>query len=333
MDYNLHNDIFDKIFYNIKLWFVPFSDNRYSPKFLNSKLLFYVVILIVFAKIIFISVSLNFPKYTFFADISKIELQNMVNSQRRAIGLTPLAENTKLDQAAMLKAQDMINNGYFAHQSPTGVTPWFWFKKIGYNYKYAGENLAIGFFESSDVYNAWFDSDSHRNNFLSSNYTEVGTAILTGNFDGAPATVVVQLFGKQKPLATSTVKTTQTTVTTNTSKDLPSQTSSTKPVNIIIDKKTVLGAEDNIISIKEASPESKNSLKSQILNAIFYSYEELLQKSVFVLFLLVSIISIMNILINYNFQNRKLVLKSFAMVLILLIGISLDKNLLTLWIS
>jgi len=35
--------------------------------------------------------------------------------------------------------------GYFEHISPQGLSPWFWFRNRATNYRYAGENLAIGF--------------------------------------------------------------------------------------------------------------------------------------------------------------------------------------------
>src|SRR6185436_7850636 len=104
-----------------------------------------------------------------------------------------------LNKAAMAKAQDMVKNGYFAHESPQGISPWYWFKQAGYVYKYAGENLAVGFVDSKTVYDAWFNSPSHKANLLNKNYTQVGTAIVSG-FDGN-SIVVVQEFGR--PLATT----------------------------------------------------------------------------------------------------------------------------------
>src|SRR6185436_16880757 len=77
--------------------------------------------------------------------------------------------------------------------------PWYWFKQAGYVYKYAGENLAVGFVDSKTVYDAWFNSPSHKANLLNKNYTQVGTAIVSG-FDGN-SIVVVQEFGR--PLATT----------------------------------------------------------------------------------------------------------------------------------
>ena len=89
----------------------------------------------------------------------------------------------------------MSNLGYFAHESPTGVTPWFWFKEAGYTFLYAGENLAINFTESSDVENAWMASPKHKENILNANFREIGIATVDGVYNNNPTTFVVQMFG------------------------------------------------------------------------------------------------------------------------------------------
>ncbi len=94
-----------------------------------------------------------------------------------------------------MKADDMATKGYFAHTSPEGLTPWYWFAQVGYNYTYAGENLAINFNESKDVDTAWLASPTHRANILNSHYTEIGIATAQGMYKGVQATFVVQMFG------------------------------------------------------------------------------------------------------------------------------------------
>lgn len=114
-------------------------------------------------------------------------------------GLPPLSENPVLDRAAALKAADMMQKNYFAHTSPDGTDPWHWFKVSGYNYRFAGENLAIGYVDSQEVNQAWLDSPTHRANILNRNYKEIGIAVLQGSFQGAKTTVVVQEFGTKQP--------------------------------------------------------------------------------------------------------------------------------------
>ena len=194
MNYSLEGgEIFNKISQKIKNFFVSHTNIIYAQKLLMSNFLLYLIVFTFVIKLIIVGIQTPIPQNLFFADITKIDLVNMLNENRKTLGLNVLVENETLNKAAKLKAEDMIKNNYFSHQSPQGITPWFWFKKAGYTYKYAGENLAVGFVDSETVYNAWFNSSSHRDNLLNKNYTEIGTAVVEG-FE-SNSIVVVQLFG------------------------------------------------------------------------------------------------------------------------------------------
>ncbi len=120
----------------------------------------------------------------------------LVNSAREANKLNTLKESYILDKAAEDKLNDMIKNNYFAHTSPQGVTPWHWFKINNYDYEYAGENLAIGFYDAVDQHNAWMNSSKHRKNILNPHYNEIGVAIKKGIINNQKVIITVQLFGK-----------------------------------------------------------------------------------------------------------------------------------------
>ncbi|MCL5114569.1 MAG: CAP domain-containing protein [Patescibacteria group bacterium] len=130
-------------------------------------------------------------------------LVDETNAARASDDLSSLKPSALLGAAARDKANDMAKNGYFAHTSPTGVTPWYWFQKVGYNFEYAGENLAINFIDSQDVMNAWMNSPEHRANILDSHFTQIGIATAEGTYEGRPAIFVVQLFGTPAPIAAS----------------------------------------------------------------------------------------------------------------------------------
>ena len=89
----------------------------------------------------------------------------------------------------------MIKNDYFAHTSPAGINPWFWYEKDGYDYKYAGENLAINFLKAEDQHKAWMASPTHRKNILNDKYQEIGVAVDAGKINGQMAIIAVQEFG------------------------------------------------------------------------------------------------------------------------------------------
>jgi len=129
------------------------------------------------------------------ADIVPAKVIQLANDDRRAAGLTDLQENEKLSRAADQKALDMLTNDYFAHTSPKGITPWKWIEKEGYDYNFAGENLAMDFTAAEKMNQAWLASPTHRANILSDRYTDIGVAAENGLINGHETTVVVQMFG------------------------------------------------------------------------------------------------------------------------------------------
>lgn len=131
------------------------------------------------------------------SDIAPGEVIALTNSAREKEGLIPLVSNTKLASAARDKAEDMLKNDYFAHTSPKGVDPWYWIKKAGYEYKYAGENLAINYTDAKEQHSAWMKSATHRANILNAHYREIGVATVEGKINGETSLVTVELFGTQ----------------------------------------------------------------------------------------------------------------------------------------
>jgi hypothetical protein len=130
-------------------------------------------------------------------------LVTYTNEARVSGNLPVLRRNALLDMAAQKKAEDMIANGYFAHYSPTGVTPWHWLEVAGYAYTSAGENLAIDFFDSKDVVDAWMNSPTHRANIMKQKYSDIGMAVAEGEFNGHRTAFVVEFFGVPQIAAAS----------------------------------------------------------------------------------------------------------------------------------
>ncbi len=129
-----------------------------------------------------------------FRPLTSQEILNLVNIDRTKHDLAPLTLNPTLNLAAMAKAEDMINKDYFAHVGPDGTNPWYWFKSLGYDYAYAGENLAEGYLDAHDLENSWMASPSHRANILSPFYSEAGLAVVNRN----SANIIVQFFGSKE---------------------------------------------------------------------------------------------------------------------------------------
>ncbi|QQS21255.1 MAG: hypothetical protein IPL87_01865 [Candidatus Moraniibacteriota bacterium] len=132
---------------------------------------------------------------SFAAPFSKEEVLRFVNEDRRAAGLPEFQENEKLSFAAERKASDMLRGQYFAHTSPQGTTPWYFFDEAGYDYRFAGENLAISFSDAKSQEEAWMASSSHRDNILSEKFRDTGIAVREGTFHGKPTLLTVTFFG------------------------------------------------------------------------------------------------------------------------------------------
>jgi hypothetical protein len=131
----------------------------------------------------------------FASSISASDVVIQTNQQRAGGGLGALTVNSRLNEAAQAKAQHMFSNQYWAHIAPDGTTPWAFFKRAGYGYSVAGENLARDFDNTGDMVGAWMASPSHRANIMNSRYTEIGVAVVNGTLQGTETTLVVQFFG------------------------------------------------------------------------------------------------------------------------------------------
>lgn len=107
----------------------------------------------------------------------------LVNEQRAAYGLSPLTLNTELSNVARLKSQDMHDNNYFDHTSPTYGSPFDMMASFGISYQAAGENIAMGYATPEAVMEAWMNSSGHRANILNSSYTQIGVGyVADGNY-------------------------------------------------------------------------------------------------------------------------------------------------------
>ncbi len=180
---------------------LPYPEPGTRARLLKNSALFFYVLVLLFSQAYLYKLS---PRILGFAtNIATSELYQLVNQERSGLGLTTLKRNYKLEQAALKKAQDMFAKNYWAHYAPDGsTTPWQFILKAGYNYKYAGENLAKDFNTSSSVVVAWMNSSSHRANIVNKNYKDIGMVAVNGTLLGEETTLVVQMFGT--PLGTST---------------------------------------------------------------------------------------------------------------------------------
>ncbi len=128
--------------------------------------------------------------------LAKEGILRLTNEQRAKFDSGELAGNTRLEQAAGIKLDDMLNKQYFDHIAPDGTGIANLAKKTGYEFILIGENLALGSFEDdSDLVNAWMQSPGHRENILNKNFKEIGIAVKKGIYEGEEVWIAVQEFG------------------------------------------------------------------------------------------------------------------------------------------
>lgn len=120
----------------------------------------------------------------------------LTNEERQQKGAATVKANSLLNQAAQMKADDMASKSYYSHISPDGTIPPYWLNKVGYKYAAMGENLVIDRESSEAVVSAWMGSDSHRENMLNPELTEIGVGIAKGNYKGRDTIYVVQMLAR-----------------------------------------------------------------------------------------------------------------------------------------
>jgi uncharacterized protein YkwD len=139
------------------------------------------------------------------SDITRASVVAVMNEYRAEHHLPPLREDLRLDAAADDRMRDMEDQGYWAHESPDGRSPFTWLEPQGYQYHYAGENLATGFETTELLVAGWMESPGHRDNILSPHFEDCGIAIIDGlTMRRGKGKSIVVMFGATRPAAIAT---------------------------------------------------------------------------------------------------------------------------------
>ncbi len=206
--------MFEAMRRHLKNYLIPHEGNNNRPHLLREAGAVFLGLLVVgiFGFSVFRGLIVN-RTADFTAAVLPVVLVNITNDDRDEEGLLELTVNPLLEEAARMKAEHMAENSYFAHVSPDGIDPWYWFYRAGYTFTEAGENLAVNFVDSEDVVRAWMDSPGHRANILNGKFTEIGIAAVKGEYKGKKTIFVVQMFGtpakvaQAKPVESSLART------------------------------------------------------------------------------------------------------------------------------
>lgn len=244
----------NKVFESVKRFFMPCAENGFKPRILENDLFFLVAGFLIGLKILSVISFGNYLGADIFNQLSQSDLYQLINQERRQNGEQPLAVSSRLEAAAQLKLADMLQNNYFAHNSPQGATPWSWIQKANYNYAIAGENLAMNFYSSSEAMKAWMASESHRKNILLKDFSETGIAVGYGSFNGEKTAMAVQMFGRPFEGGAG-AKTAKTKIVSKTPSPQPESKST---ITLVPQKKTVSQKLSPIV-LTRAQPEVKSA--------------------------------------------------------------------------
>lgn len=115
-------------------------------------------------------------------DLEK-RMLDLVNAERAKAGLRPLAVDPELTDVARQHSADMFARGYFAHDTPEGLTPFDRMRNSHVQFLTAGENLALA--PTLPVaHNGLMNSPGHRANILRAQFGRVGIGIMDGGIRG-----------------------------------------------------------------------------------------------------------------------------------------------------
>jgi uncharacterized protein YkwD len=111
------------------------------------------------------------------------QMLELVNRERLAARLRPLAPDPELTEVARKHSADMFARGYFAHDTPEGLDPFARMRAAGVRYLTAGENLALA--PSLQVaHHGLMNSPGHRANILHPQFGRLGIGIMDGGIRG-----------------------------------------------------------------------------------------------------------------------------------------------------
>lgn len=169
-----------------------------SPKKRNFSIAKIIILLLaVFVGLRLIYWHLFLPMSVRASDLTLENILNAINKERSLRNLVLLNTDSRLSLAAQGKAADMEARHYFSHTDPEGNYIWPKIVAAGYTpYLQLGENLAIEFYNTDSLVNAWMNSPTHRANVLNEGFRDQGMGLEFGNADaGQYHSAITNTFG------------------------------------------------------------------------------------------------------------------------------------------
>jgi uncharacterized protein YkwD len=194
----------------LKDLFIPHAGNNYQPHALKPKRLAFHAASAVAIKLVLFGFLTIMPVQAWLAPEIILEqsrkIITLTNDLRARAKLNILSESQRLNQAAAAKAQDMLLDQYFAHVNGTKNLS-YWMKLSKYDYRVAGENLAMGFSDADETLAAWQKSPTHLANLVDPDFKEIGVAVTAGLYQEIETSFVAQMFGTPRTVTAASTLT------------------------------------------------------------------------------------------------------------------------------
>jgi hypothetical protein len=297
----------------LKMHFIPHEGNNHRPHILHQRNIHRILAFVMFVEVFaFLVPTIAFVGNAAVGTVLPDVLSELTNQERKALSLPALAVSPLLNVAAQAKANDMAANSYFAHVSPDGKTPWYWIEQAGYHYRYAGENLAVNFTDSQDVTHAWMNSPTHRANIVKASYTQIGTGVAQGTYQGTPTIFVAQDFGD--PAVVAPIAEAPATPSTASVKTVLPPSVATVPAHPVT---SVLGAESTIVPPAPPAPSVQPVIHATFWQRLMASPRNTTNMLLFGILGIVALALFLNIGIKISHHHPDLILNGVMVIAVI----------------
>ncbi len=113
-------------------------------------------------------------------DALRHEVAARINHERARAGLATLRPSPLLDGVAQRHACDNAAHNRMSHTGSDGSQVGERFRRAGYSFRRANENVALGQRDAATVVGAWMRSPGHRHNMLDRGTQELGLGLARG---------------------------------------------------------------------------------------------------------------------------------------------------------
>jgi len=136
----------------------------------------------------------------FQVSLTSADIIKTINAERAKNNIELLAENTKLDQAANLRAESIASsNDWTTQASKSNFSYTDALNQVGYSNITTAEIFDGGYLNVDDLFNSWHKNQNIIDVYLDSKFQDIGVSVTTGNFQDCKVPVISVILGGYSP--------------------------------------------------------------------------------------------------------------------------------------